>query len=409
MKNQRPHIAIVGGNFAGLTAAIKLSEQHAVTVIDPSPHFEWMPNIHEILSNVKTPQCLRLDRAAIVREAGHRFVQDRVAELHPASQQLLTASGLELKFDACIVAVGALWNTHGIPGVDQHALPCRAVADAMAVEQRLKTLLQQGKPLHVVIVGGGISGIEALGEILRRYRDVPSLSVQVVEAGERLLPGLPPVLDADLRRLCQSHAVRFSTGATITSVSAKAVHLADGTQLPSELTLWTAGLAAPALLQQSGLARPPHRWADVHQTLQSCHAGSTFVIGDCAELPGAVAKQAYNAIDMGELAAINVTRFLAGKTLRLYQPNNKPVLIAFGDLDTYLVAGRTVLASQALAGAKEGVFQLFMSQMAPCNQLQALPATGQRLWQSWRRLARPQLLSLANFEKLPHRKVVRVL
>jgi NADH dehydrogenase len=48
MTEKRQRIAIVGGNFAGLTAAIKLSPRHAVTLIDPSRHFEWTPNIHEI-------------------------------------------------------------------------------------------------------------------------------------------------------------------------------------------------------------------------------------------------------------------------------------------------------------------------------------------------------------------------
>jgi NADH dehydrogenase len=409
MKQARQRIAIIGGNFAGLTAATKLSRRHEVTVIDPSPHFEWMPNIHEILSGVKTPQGLRLDRAVIVEQAGHRFVQDRVTELHPVARRLLTAGGRELSFDACIVALGALWNTHGIPGVDRHALPCRSIAEALAIEQRLRTLVQRGKPLHIVIVGAGISGIEVLGEILRRYRDLPGLSVDVVETGERLLPGLPAVLDADLRRLCQPHAVRFRIGTEIASVSAGEVHLTDGERLRSELTVWTAGLAAPALLQQSGLARPPDVWADVHQTLQSRYSSSTFVIGDAAQLPRSVAKQAYNAIDMGELAAINVTCFLGGAQMKLYEPTSKPVLIAFGDLDTYLVAGKNVLASQALAGAKEGVFQLFMSQMAPCGVLQSLPAARERLWQSWRQLAWPQLLSLADIPKLADRRVVRVL
>ncbi len=409
MKPLRQHIAIIGGNFAGLSAAIKLSKQHAVTGIDPSTHFEWMPNIHEILSSVKTPQGLQLDRAAVIEHAGHRFLQDRVTELHPAKQRLLTAGGEELSFDACIVAVGALWNTHGVPGATSHALPCRSIADAVAIEQRLLALVQQGKPLQIVIVGGGISGIEALGEILRRHRDVPGLSIELVEAGERLLPGLPAVLDADLRRLCQSHPVRFRTGTAIASVSSNGVHLADGTRLHSELTLWTAGLAAPALLEQAGLARPPQIWADVHQTLQSLHASNTFVIGDCAQLPRAVAKQAYNAIDMGELAAANVTRFLAGAPLIPYQPSSKPVLIAFGDIDTYLVSGRTVLASQALAGVKEGVFQLFMAQMAPGSVLQSLPSAGERLCQSLQQLAWPQLRSLFDFSKLPERRLVRIL
>jgi NADH dehydrogenase FAD-containing subunit len=407
--DKRKRIAIVGGNFGGLTAAIKLSRRHAVTVIDPTEHFEWMPNIHEILSSVKTPQGLRLDRAAIVAQAGHHFLQDRVTVLQPAHRRLTTAGGRELEFDACIVAVGALWNTHHIPGVARHAMPFRSVADGLAIEQRLQTLVRQGKPLRIVIAGGGISGIEALGEILRRHRDDAGLSVEVVEAGVRLLPGLPSALDADLRRLCEPYAVKFRTATTIARVSPKGVRLADGARLRSELTLWTAGLAPPPLLRESGLARPPQVWAPVHPTLQSRHADSVFVVGDAAQLPKAVRKQAYNAIDMGALAAANVARFLDGRALKPFKPAPKPVLIAFGDLQTYLVAGRTVLASRGLAAAKEGVYQVFMSQMAPCNVLTALPGATGRLWRGWRQLALPQLLSLADFRKQPDRRAIRLL
>jgi hypothetical protein len=66
-----------------------------------------------------------------------------------------------------------------------------------------------------------------------------------------------------------------------------------------------------------------------------------------------------------------------------------------------------VLASKVLAGAKEGVYQVFMAQMAPGNLLTALPAAAGRLWQSWRELALPQLLSWADFRKQPHRRVVQ--
>ena len=407
MTEKRKRIVIVGGNFAGLTAAIKLSRRYAVTVIDPSKHFEWLPNIHEILSSVKAPQRLRLDRAAIVAQAGHRFLRDRVTVLEPAQGRLATAGGRELEFDACVVAVGALWNTHHTAGVVRHAMPFRSVADGLAIEHRLHMLVQQGRALRIVIAGGGISGIEALGEILRRHRDDAGLSVEVVEAGTRLLPGLPPALDADIRRLCEPYAVQFRTGTTIAGVSAKGVRLVDGKRLRSELTLWTAGLAPPALLRESGLARPPQIWADVHQTLQSRHADNTFVVGDAAQLPHAVGKQAYNAIDMGALAAANVARFLSGRTLKPFKPASKSQLIAFGDLQTYLVAGRIVVASKVLAGAKEGVYQLFRSQMEPGNVLTSLPAVTGRLWQSWRQLALPQLLSLADFRKLPDRRAIR--
>jgi NADH dehydrogenase len=185
--------------------------------------------------------------------------------------------------------------------------------------------------------------------------------------------------------------------------------MADATRLRSELTLWTAGLAPPALLRDSGLAPPPQAWAAVHPTLQSRHFDNVFVVGDAAQPPHAVGKQAYKAIDMGALAAANATRLLAGRTLKPFKPAPRPVLIALGELQTYLVAGRTVVASKVLAGAKEGVYQVFMAQMAPGNLLTSLPATAGRLWQSWRQLALPQLMSLADFRKMPDLRAIRLL
>ena len=158
---------------------------------------------------------------------------------------------------------------------------------------------------------------------------------------------------------------------------------------------------------------PGWRWRWSRPAPGSCPAwrrrSNAFVAGDAAALPRAIGKQAYNAIDMGALAAANVAGFLAGRALKPFKPVPKPVLVAFGDLQTYLVAGRTVLASKVLAGAKEGVYQAFMSQMAPGRVLTTLPAATGRLWQSWRQLALPQLMSLADFRKLPDRRAIRLL
>lgn len=401
MAVQRKRIVIIGGNFAGLTAAIKLPKSLDVTVVDPNPSFEWIPAIHEILSGVKTPQGLRLDRSEIVARAGHRFVQDRVTAIDARLRRVTLTGGETLAYDVAIVAVGGVTNNYHIAGVDHHTWPFRTVADSLAIEKRLKVLQRPQAPLQAVIVGGGISGVEALGELLRRYRNRPQLSLSIVETANRLMPGFPKEIDADLRRLCLEHGVSVHTGDPVARITPKGVWLASGKRLPSMLTIWAAGLAPPALLREARLIRPPHTWAAVHQSLQSRYAKRIFVVGDAAALPKPVSKQAFNAIEMGAVAAHNATRFLSDQSLKAFEPPAKPMLVAFGDLQTYLVAGRVVLSSKTLAGAKEGVYQLFMAQTAPQPGLFAIPGALRRLHKSWQELVVPGLLSIKDFRASP--------
>jgi NADH dehydrogenase len=106
--------------------------------------------------------------------------------------------------------------------------------------------------------------------------------------------------------------------------------------------------------------------------LRSLRHPNVFVIGDAAGLPRPLAKQAFHALEMGECAAENVARAAAGRKLLTYRPSRTPLLVAFGDLDTFLVAGRTVVANAALAAGKEAVYQLTMAQIDPPTSAQAL-------------------------------------
>ena len=185
----RPRIAVVGAGFAGLTAARELGRQYAVTVLDGSPWFEWLPNTHELLSGVKRPADLRLPHRALVARAGHRFVQATVAAIDAQAGRLVTSGGRHIGFDACIVAVGGVHDTFGVPGADRHAMSFKGVDDCDAIGRRLAQLARRPGRHSVVIVGGGLEGIEALGEILRRFRKSDAFAVSVVEAGARRAAG----------------------------------------------------------------------------------------------------------------------------------------------------------------------------------------------------------------------------
>lgn len=375
----RPRIVIVGANFAGIAAAQHLDSRCAVTVIDRSAWFEWLPNIHELLSGVKRPADLRLPRARLVKRAGHRFVRDEVARIDAPVGAVLTTSGRRFPFDACIVAVGGVDETFGVPGAERHALSFKSVDDCAAIGRRLAQLARRPGKSSVVIVGGGFEGIEALGEILRRYGDRPRLEVRLIEAGPRLMPKSPASIDRAVRRHCARRNVRFLTGTRVTKVTPARVHVDVGKPLRSDLTIWTGGVKAPRLLHASGLARREGQWAPVTQALRSRHHDNVFVIGDAAGLPKPLGKQAYYALQMGVCAAENVERALSGRRLRDFRPSPKGMLVAFGALDTFLIAGRSVIASPALAAVKEAVFQVTMAQLDPPLGSESFGSAARRL------------------------------
>lgn len=375
----RPRVAIVGANFAGITAAQGLGPRYDVTVFDPSRWFEWLPNIHELVSGRKRPADLRLPRARLVRKAGHRFVRDAVTSIDAAAGRLRTAGGREFAFDACIVAVGGIDETWGVRGVAAHARRFKSVADCARIGRELRTLAARRGTRRVVIVGGGFEGIEALGEVLRRYRGLPDLHVELVEAGPRLMGGVPASIDPRVRRLCEPYDVTIRTGAPVVSISARGLRLRSGQRLASDLTVWTGGLSAPALLADSALAPAPRQWAPVDATLQSRRFPNVLVAGDAAGLSRPLAKQAFFAMQMGECAADNVQRLLGGRKLREFEPADKPRLVAFGDLDTFLVAGRVALASPRLAPLKEAVYQLTLAQIDPPLNAPAMKQLSARL------------------------------
>jgi len=392
MPSSRSRVVIIGGNFAGLVAASRLSCDHDVTVVDARADFEWTPNIHEILSGVKDRAGVVLPRAECVGRYGHSFVQDVVTEINPDSSTVSTESGLSLPYDACLIAAGSQRTTFGIEGAEKHALGLRLVDDAVRIADRLEKLAGRKRRASVVIVGGGVSGVEALGEILRRRAHGDEFNIHVVELESRLLEQQPPGLADDAAQRFAPYPVTVHTSAAVTKVDARSVTLANGEKLTADLCIWSAGMTLPDFLRDSGLNAPDDDWLPVDDTLQSLYADNIFVAGDCAGLPLPVRKQAYYAMDMGEVAGDNITRLLGERRLRQFRATPMPMLVSFGDITTWLVAGESVVASPLLAAAKEGVYQATMARLeSPTEPLRYSADIVGRAVMATRRLLLPQL------------------
>ncbi len=364
MSPSRPRIVIIGGNFAGLVAASRLSCDHDVTVVDARADFEWTPNIHEILSGVKDRAGVTLPRAECVNRYGHSFVHDLVTRIERDSSTVFTEGGLVLPYDACLIAAGSERTTFGIDGADKHALELRLVDDAVRIASRLDKLARRQRRASVVIVGGGVSGVEALGEILRRRGQGAEFNIHVVELASRILKQQTQGLATDAALRFAPYGIKLHTDAAIRRVDARSVTLGSGEKLTADLCVWAAGMTLPDFLRDTGLNDSRDQWLPVDGTLKSRYADNIFVAGDCAALPEPVRKQAYYAMDMGEVAGDNIARMLGDRRLRPFRAAPMPMLISFGDITTWLVAGESAVASPLLAAAKESVYQATMARLA---------------------------------------------
>jgi len=406
---KRKHIIIIGGSFAGLTAASKISRRYQVTVIDPEEFFEWTPNIHEIVSGVKSVEGLRLSRREIVPKFGHQFLQQRVERLDSTNQWVITDTGRKLHFDACVIASGGICNSYGIEGVAQHTIGFRRAEDCQRIEERLKQLTQEKKSVSIAIVGAGISGIEGLGEILRLNQNYSALDIHVLEAADQILPGLTKAISEDLRAHCSAYPVTFYTNAKVREISASEIKLASGETIAVDLCIWAAGMVLPDYLRETDLVLDTDPWIPVNQSLQCKQAKAVFVAGDSALLPTPIKKQAYYAIEMGELIAENVQRYLRRRSLSHFRPSNKPILITFGDIDTYFVAGDTVLASKFFAVAKEGIYQLYMARLSTfLGPITFFKGVTMRFSSAAKNLLVPEIKSLSAFHSVRDSRVIQL-
>ena len=359
----KKRVVILGGSFAGLNAAKQLTSHRLdVTVVDPSSHFTWTPNIHEMLSGIKRRDDVLLSRQQLLDGLGHRFVQARVTQLNP-EQQVVTLGNQELlPYDACLIACGQT-SAHQ-PGTTPNQFAFRSATDIEQIHHAIKDKLAIPRPVVITLVGGGFSGVEALGELLRRYRHNRRIKIRVIESASRLLVSLPPVIAEDIAQLCRRYPVEFVFGQRVDEATDDQLRLIDGTVLQTDVTVWTVGNRLPDFLQQSTLADDDITGLPVNDSLQSVHAPGVFVAGDAAALAQPLRKQSSYALDMGALAGKNLRSWLQGDRLQDYRPSHKPLLLSFGDLNTYLIMDQTVVASPLLAAMKEAVYQLYMAKLS---------------------------------------------
>ena len=316
-------IIVVGGGAAGLELVTRLGDRLGrqrrarITLVESARTHLWKPLLHEVAAGSMDPGEYEVNYLAQAHWHGFRYrfgemigVDRSAKEVHLAATfddegRQITPPG-SVGYDTLVIAIGSVTNDFGTQGVAEHAVPLETPAEAARFNRRLvnaciRAQTQDGpvRPgqLHVAIVGAGATGAELAAELHRTTREVvtygldridPERDIRIVliEAADRILPGLPERISEAARRLLDRMGIEVHTGAKVTQVIADGLQLVDGSFIASELVVWAAGVKAPEVLRRlDGLEMNSVNQLVVEPTLQTTRDPDIFAIGDCAACP----------------------------------------------------------------------------------------------------------------------------
>src|SRR5215467_5847177 len=273
----RKRILILGGGFAGLTVAMELERKLArdpsveITLINRENFFLFTPMLHEVAAS-------DLDLTTIVNPVRKmlrrvNFLAGEVDQIDLEQKRVIVSHGFAqhphvLEFDFLVFGLGSITNTYGLPGVQEHALTMKSLGDAMQVRNHVIAHLEEAdcdccdekirSLLTFVVAGGGFAGVETVAGIndfvRRALRSYPHISedmvrVILIHSGPVILPELEKSLGTYAQKTLAGRKVEIRLKTKIESFSGRAVRLSDGTMIPTNMLVWTAGTSPNPLLE----------------------------------------------------------------------------------------------------------------------------------------------------------------
>ncbi|MDI1454282.1 NAD(P)/FAD-dependent oxidoreductase [Streptomyces sp. NPDC003388] len=273
-------IVVLGAGYAGAIAAGRLArrlrrEEVAVTLVNAEPDFVERIRMHQLAAG----QDLR------PRPLGEIFagtgVELRIARVTGVDADRRTvavesADGAgELAYDTLVYALGSGWNDQGVPGTAEHAHEIAGRPGALRLRERLAGL-GAGQP--VVVVGGGLTGLEAATEIAEAR---PDLDVALAARGG-LGDWLSPKGRRHLREVFGRLGITAHENAAVTAVEADRVLTADGGAIPAAVTVWATGFAVHPIAKATTLEVTDTGRIVVDGTMRSVSHPDVYAIGDAA-------------------------------------------------------------------------------------------------------------------------------
>jgi NADH:ubiquinone reductase (H+-translocating) len=295
---------ILGGGFAGGYVARLLGKRGA-TIVSPENFMLYTPMLPEAASGTLEPRHVVVPLRMMCPHADLILGRATGLDQTRRSVRVETDDGLlTLEYENLVVALGAISRTLPIPGLAEHALGFKTLADAIQLRNHVLRRLeaaaaarsegQRHRELTFVFVGAGYAGVEALAELSDLVRDAlryyPTLRHEpqhwvLVDAAPKVLPEIPRSLGDYAARQLEKRGVDIRVNTTLETVEAHAASLSDGQRIHTSTVVWTAGVRANPANELFGLPLDERGRVLVEPTLQVQGTPNVWSLGDGARVP----------------------------------------------------------------------------------------------------------------------------
>ena len=356
---QQP-VVVVGGGFGGLSAALQLAASAAdvpVILIEPQERFLFLPLLYELLSHELRRWEVAPSYSELLAGKGVVWLRDRVSQIDTAAQQLRTESGQQVSYSQLVLATGGKPTTYGIPGVAEHCLGFRSLADVDRLQQLVQQLKQQQRPLQrLAIVGAGASGVELACKLADLLQGAAVL--ELIEQGEELLPASRSFNREQAQQALLKRDIRLRTGTRVMAVSATAVSLQrdnSSETLSCDGVIWTGGVVGSVPEITPALELDRRGRLPCQSDLRVIGAEHVFAMGDAALCPDASGDAhpatAQVAYQQASCVAANLLRQRRGEELQPFIWNDLGEMLGLG-------IGHASLTGMGITLAGAAAFQL---------------------------------------------------
>ncbi|PSU35121.1 NAD(P)/FAD-dependent oxidoreductase [Photobacterium lutimaris] len=365
-------IIVVGGGAGGLELATKLGRtlgrkgRAKVTLVDRKGSHLWKPLLHEVATGSMDAGVDALSYRAHAKNHSFDFQMgslkdiDRerkvitLAPLHDKKNELLMPER-ELEYDILVMAIGSTSNDFNTPGVRENCIFLDSPEQAHRFRTKMNNQFlklhanKEQKTVDIAIVGAGATGVELSAELhnavqeLKNYGfgdlDSSRLNVNLVEAGERILPALPPRISSAAHSELTKLGVNVRTATMVTKADETGLTTKDGDHIPAQIMVWAAGIKAPDFIKDiAGLETNRINQLVVKPTLQTTRDDDIYVIGDlasCAQEDGSfVPPRAQAAHQMASRCFSNIVAKITDREQKPYTYSDHGSLVSLSRFST---------------------------------------------------------------------------